>query len=304
MEKVVVTGADGFIGRFLVKHLLEKNIEVYAIGLDKSKLDDIACEKLHFIHALFEDYSSLDKQLPKDLDCFFHFAWNGVFGKSFENYNLQLSNAKYACDALMLAIKINCKKFVLASTINTLETRHYMSLDEFQPRYTNIYAMSKLAAEMMCKTIAYQHKIDFNCGIIAMVYGEYNQSKMIPNIVIGNLLQNKETNLVPASTPYDLIYVGDVANAFIAIGEKGKNQKTYYVGHSNLSTFGELFSTIQKIINPNVPLNFGVYPDTNAINYQLIDLDALEKDTNFKPSCNFEESILKTAKWLKETMEE
>ena len=36
----------------------------------------------------------------------------------------------------------------------------------------------------------------------------------------------------------------------------------------------------------------------------VCDLDALEKDTNFKPSCNFEESILKTAKWLKETMEE
>lgn len=304
MNRVVVTGADGFIGHCLVKHLLEKNIEVYAIGLDKEKLSDLACEKLHFISAFFEDYLSLDSKLPNNIDCFFHFAWNGVFGKAFEDYNLQLSNAKYACDALMLAIKIQCKKFVLASSINTLETRHYMSLDEFQPRYTNIYAMSKLASEMMCKTIAYQNKIEFNCGIIAMVYGENNKSRMIPNIVIGNLLQNKETNLVPASTPYDLIYVEDVADAFIAIGEKGKNQKTYYVGHSKLSTFGELFSKIQKIVNPNAQLNFGAYPDTNAINFQLIDLEALEKDTGFKPSYEFEESILRTVRWIKDTMEE
>lgn len=300
MNKVVITGADGFIGICLTQHLLEKGIEVYAIGINEEKMKDLKCSNLHFIKAYFEDYSELDKLLNgKKIDTFFHFAWNGVFGDAFKDYELQLKNCKYACDSLLLAKKIGCKKFVLASTINTLETRKYMTMDFFEPRYTNIYAMSKLSAEMMCKTLAYQNNIEFNCGLIAMVYGEKNESKMVPNIVMSNLLDGKESNLVPEETAYDLIYVHDVADCFIAIGEKGKNQKTYYVGHKELSTFGEIFSKIRDIINPNGVLNFGVYPDINAIDYSLIELDALYKDTGVEPTYDFKESIIKTSKWLK-----
>ena len=302
MKRVVVTGADGFIGSVLTEQLLQMGAEVFAVGIDEKKLSHIYNDKLHFIKAFFEEYENLGDRIDGEIDCFYHFAWNGVFGEAFKNYELQLLNCKYACDALMIAKSLNCKKFVLASTINTLETRKYMSLDNFQPRFTNIYAMSKLSAEMMCKTLAYQYGIEFNCGLISMVYGENNGSKMIPNIVIGNLLQNKETNLVPAETVYDLIYVKDVAKGFISIAEKGINQKTYYVGHSNLSTFGELFTKIKEIINPNGVLNFGVYQDTNAIDYSLINLKALEEDTGFEPSYDFTESIVNTANWLKSTL--
>ena len=174
-----------------------------------------------------------------------------------------------------------------------------MSMNDIKPRFTNIYATCKLSAEMICKTLAYQYDMEFNCGLISMVYGENNGSKMIPNIVLSNLLQGKESNLVPAETIYDLIYVKDVADAFFAIGEKGINQKTYYVGHPKLSTFGEIFNHIRDLINPQGILNFGVYPDTNMIDYSLIDLEMLEKDTGFVPKYDFDKSIIDTAEWLK-----
>lgn len=299
MKRVCVTGADGFIGHRLVKNLLAKNIEVFAVGISENKLQDLKCEKLHFIQAYFEDYNILKNKLPEDLDCFYHFAWNGVYGDAFKDYKLQLSNCKYACDALMIAVECKCKKFVLASTINVLETRKYMTMDSFQPRYTNIYATSKLSAEMICKTLAFQNSIEFNCGVISMVYGENNFSKMITNVVLENLIRNKESNLIDADTIYDIIYVEDVANAFIAIGEKGINQKTYFVGHENLSTFGKIFNEIKKIVNPNGILNFGVYKDVNAIDYDLIDRSALRLDTNFVPNTDFKNSIINTANWLK-----
>lgn len=302
MKKAIVTGADGFIGHCLVSHLLDQNIEVFAIGIIENRLEDLKCDKLHFIKAYFEDYNTLVKKLPLDCDVFYHFAWNGVFGESFQNYELQLNNCKYACDALMIAKQINCKKFVLASTINVLESRYYMSQHNIKPRYTNIYAMCKLSAEMICKTLAYQNGIEFNCGLISMVYGENNSSKMIPNIVICNLLKNNVSNLVPAETPYDLIYVHDVADAFIAIGEKGINQKTYYIGHTELSTFGKLFEDIRDIVNPKGVLNFGVFPDSNAIDYSLINLDELKKDTGYEPKYDFKQSIRNTANWLATTL--
>ncbi len=302
MKAVCVTGATGFIGSRLVEYLLKQGVEVYAVGTDEDRLNSLKCDKLHFIKAYFEEYYILKDKLPRNLDCFYHLAWNGVFGEAFKNYELQLLNCKYACDALMIAKNLSCKKFILASSVNVLETRHYMSLDSFEPRYTNVYATCKLSAEMICKTLAYQNNIEFNCGLIAMVYGENNKSKMIPNIVLENLLKNNPSNLIPDDTPYDLIYVEDVARAFYAIGEKGINQKTYYIGHDTISTFGTIFRSIRDFVNPNGVLNFGVYADTNAINYSLINLKALREDTGFTPKSDFKESILKTATWLKKNL--
>ena len=117
MEVVAITGADGFIGKNLASHFLDLGIEVYAIGINESRLSDLRCPKLHFIKAYFEDYDNLDKLLPiGKIDVFYHFAWNGVFGESFKDYKLQLLNTQYACVALSKAINLKCKKFVLAST--------------------------------------------------------------------------------------------------------------------------------------------------------------------------------------------
>jgi nucleoside-diphosphate-sugar epimerase len=303
MKIVAITGADGFIGHRLTKNLLKQGIEVYAIGINQDKMKDLECDNLHFFKLFFDDYDKIHTIIPFDkVDVFYHFAWNGLYGEYFKDYSMQIDNIKHSCDALMEAIKAKCKKFVFASTINVLETRAYMSLDRFEPRYTNIYAMAKLSSEMMLKTLAYQNKIDFNCGLISMVFGENNVAKTVQNVVLNNLLSNKESNLVSKKAKFDLIYVEDVANAFIIIGEKGFNQKTYYIGHHTISTFGEIFDEIRAIINPKGVLNYGVYKDENNIDYSLIKLDALKEDTGFEPVCDFKESILKTANWLKTTL--
>lgn len=302
MRKAVVTGACGFIGKVLTKTLLEKGVEVYAIVTNPENLDIFKSEKLHVIKAFFEEYSSLAEILPENTDVFYHLAWQGTFGKAFENYNLQLTNVKYACDTVMLAAKIKVKKFVLASTVNTLETLSYYDKNEFfTPRYTNIYATSKLAADMIGKTLAYNNNLEFNTGLIAMVYGENNKSRMIPNIVLSNLIYNRESNLIAADTPYDLVYVGEVAEAFYHIGLEGKNMKTYYVGHKEIKTFKEIFDNIRDIVNPKGILNYGKYESTNAINFDLIDREALFVDTNYVEQNNFEENIINTAKWVKES---
>lgn len=299
MKSVIVTGADGFIGNNVVEKLLKEGYYVYAIGVNENNLINKDSKNVKFLKLYFEDYGKIAELINTKIDYFFHFAWCGVFGTAFKNYELQLDNAKYACIAIEEAIKLGAKKFILASTVNTLEARYYMEQDSIEPRYTNIYAMAKLSAEMMCKTIAYQNKIDYNCGIIGMVYGENNKSMMVPNVVIKNLLENKESNLIAENTPYDLVYVKDVADAFFKIAIKGINQKSYYIGHRQLSTFGELFNKIKNILNPNGILNFGVFPDTSKIDYSKIRLDDAYKDLGFEPSYDFAETIISTANYLK-----
>ena len=301
MKKAIVTGAGGFIGGALTKHLLKKGITVYGVDVNKNKLKPlINNEKFIPVEADFSKYGRLHELINDDIDVFYHFAWQGVYGAAFRDYALQLNNARYACDALIQAVMINCKKFVFAGTMNEYEMDNYIKADYFEPRYTYIYSAVKQVSEAICKTLAYNNNIEFCAGRIAMAYGENNRSMMLPNVVMKNLMANTPCKLVEGNDLYDMIYIDDIVGAFEAIGEHGKNMKSYYVGHRDLRTMREMIEEMAKTLNPKCELQFGAYPDVpSGVDYNSIDLDALYNDTGFECKADFKESIVKTADWLR-----
>lgn len=302
MKKAIVTGAGGFIGGALTEFLLEKGVSVYGVDISDKALER-HMRKPNFIpiNSDFKKYGCLHKMIcDKDIDVFYHLAWQGVFGETFKDYRLQLNNASSAGDAITEAVKLNCKKFVLAGTMNEYEMDEYIKVDYFEPRYTYIYSVAKQAAEAVCKTIAYNQKIEFNCGRIAMAYGENNRSMMIPNVVMKNLIMNTPCKLVKGTNLYDMIYIDDIVRAFYAIGERGVNMKSYYIGHRRIGTFREIIENIADILNPDCPLLFGAYPDSKSgVDYKNIDTEALYIDTGFECQADFKESILKTVEWIR-----
>ncbi len=301
MKKVIVTGAGGFIGGALTEFFLEKGITVYGVDVSEKALERHKGKETFVpIVADFTKYGQLHELIRDDIDVFYHFAWQGVFGEPFRDYRLQLSNAASAGDAITEAVKIGCKRFVFAGTMNEYEMNEYIKADSFEPRYTYIYSVAKQAAEAVCKTLAYNLGIAYNCGRVAMAYGERNRSMMVPNVVMKNLLAGTPCKLVEGNNLYDMVYIGDIVRAFYAIGERGVNMKSYYVGHRNVGTFREIIEKIAEVLNPDCPLLFGTYPDAKSgVDYKNIDTDALWRDTGFECQTDFKESILKTASWLK-----
>ena len=304
MKSVVITGASGFLGGTLALNLLKNGVHVYGVGATADGLQRFAgFENFVPIVAEFNNYSKLLELIPgRDFDVFYHFAWQGVFGEAFKDYVLQLQNARYACEALMQAKQLGCKKFVLAGTYNEFEVKGFMEDIEYQPRYTCIYASAKLVSELMCRTLAYQNNIAYNAGLVCMAYGENNFSDMLPNVVLKQLLKGEEPKLITGDNYYDMVYVEDVAEAFAAIGENGVNQQSYYIGHRKLRIFRELLCEMRDIVSPETKLHFGAFQDTAAMDYDRIDLEALYRDTGFECRADFKESIMKTANWLKEQM--
>lgn len=304
MKSAIVTGAGGFIGGALTRKLLACGVEVYGVDITEKLLEQYA-ENPNFtpIVANFSQYENIYALIPHGkAEVFYHFAWQGVFGDAFKNYYLQLDNAKYACEAVNQAIKLGCKRFVFAGSMNEYEMNNYIGKDYFEPRYTYIYSVTKQVSEAIGKTLAYYNSIEYCSGRIAMAYGEQNRSMMIPNVIIKNLLTNMPCKLVEGKGLYDMIYIDDIAEAFKTIGEKGVHMKSYYVGHRKLKTFREIMEEIANILNPKCQLLFGEYPDVpSGVDYSKIDLEALYNDTGFECKADFRESILKTARWLKES---
>lgn len=301
MKTAVVTGATGFIGGALTKYLLREGIKVYAIGRNKEKLKAVSDMGAISICLEFNEYLRICDYIQDEVDIVYHCAYAGGFdGQALKQYELQLSNAKYACDAVSSVLKMNTKKFVYVSTVNVVEVAGLIDTYDCKPRYTCIYSAGKLVAELMGKTLAYNQGMEYISALVAMPYGEGNTANTLPNIIMKQLTQGITPKLIEGNNLYDLIYIDDIVQALFMIGKNGKNFRRYYIGHRNLTTFKELMCKIRDVLSPDKELEFGAYPDAPTLDYGKINLDELYDDTGFECQSDFKESIIKTATWLKE----
>lgn len=299
---ILITGANGFIGKSLTKAFLKRGDFVYAIVTNKDEMKDISCSNLFVFELLFENYNKISELVNKPIDLAYHFAWAGLCGESAQDVKLQVSNIVATSTLIENLAKLNTKKVVFASTMNTLELRSLIANPtKVAPRGVSIHVSSKINADIIARTLCHKYGIQFNDGLIAMAYGENNKSKMIPNVIMYSLINKKEINLVEGNNLYDMIYISDIVNAFIAIGEKGKASQSYYIGHNDKRTFKDIICSIRDVLNKDQQLNFGVYKEDNNLDYSLIDRSLLTKDTGWKPEADFNKSILNTAKWIKES---
>ncbi len=303
MKEVIVTGATGFFGQALTRTLLAKGVSVIGVDIDADKLDMFKQENFTPIVASFEDYERLPELIKsREIDVFFHLAWAGGFTTAIKDYKLQMKNAAYAGDAIVAAKLLGAKKFVYSNTYNQYEIANFLSSDGFEPRYTCIYATGKTAAGLICRTIAYNSGIEYSGALIPMPYGENNRSKQLVNVVLESLSNGVPPKLVTGDNLYDLVYIQDIADALIAIGEKGHNGKEYYVGHRKLKTFKEWMIEIRDILAPHVELRFGEYQDNQQIDYSMIDLDALYNDTGWECQYELKDRIRATADWVNRSL--
>ena len=305
MEKAIVTGASGFIGKNLVKYLLNKGFYVLAIVRNKDNMKDIlSFSNLKIFEADLNEYKILDTKIKENsFNVFFHVAWAGVDKSSFYNYEQQIDNIKYTCDALILARKLKCKKFIFIGSFVEYEVRKYIEEDTKDLRIATTYGMSKLTREIFLKTLVNQYN-DINLNIIypAQVYGEGDKSKTLSRILIESFIRNKCPKLVEGNFLYDWIYIKDLIEGIIAVYYRGKNKKGYYIGHRKIKLFKDFIIEIKNIIAPDIILKFGEYPDNANIDYSKINLDDLYNDTGFEIKSNFKQTIKNTELWIRKNI--
>lgn len=303
MKIAVITGASGFIGKAFTQYLLAQGYNVIAVVRDASKMADVKHEKLLVVEAEFSSYNSL-AQLTGQADIFYHFAWDGAYGVKTADYEIQLNNIQASCCALLQAAAMGCKKFVLAGTVAELEVREHLDNNVSLPRGTCIYAAAKLCAEFMCKVLAGQNNIQFNCGLFANIIGPGDFSRRSTNTILGCFLQGKAPKLVKGDGLNDWLYIKDAVRLIEAMGESGQNMKTYYIGHRKLWPLKQIISKARDVVSPEIKLSFGEIPDSFLTNYDYVSTTDLYEDTGCKADYDFDLAINETAEWVRKLQKE
>lgn len=302
MKKVIVTGANGFVGSALVKELVKNDVEVLAMDMPSCNGNLPVCDKVKFLPLALDNISSLKDLIDdRDFDCFYHFAWAGSAGAARADTKLQLQNAQWTIECLRAAKEVGCKKFVAAGSIMEHETMAAAFASGNKPGLGYIYGSGKLVAHTMAMSVAADIGIDLVWAEITNAYGVGELSSRMVNTTIRKVIKGEEPQFTAGTQNYDFVYIDDVAKAFYLIGKKGKPFNEYLIGSSNAKPLKEFLLEMKAAIAPDLNFVFGDIPFT-GINLPLekYDCGKTEKDTGFKAQISFGEGCHRTMEWLKQ----
>lgn len=303
MKKVIITGANGFIGTALCKELTSQGVQVIAVIRNKESnisgifnlpnLKIVYCDLSEFYH--LDDYIS-----DRGADALYHLAWTGSSGVLRGNINVQLNNIKYTCDAVKSCAKMNCKKFILASSIMEYEIKTMMETDA-APGINTLYSSAKVSADYMARTIAASCGVAYLRAVISNVYGPGETSPRLINSSLRKMLSGEHCAFSAGEQLYDFVYITDASKMFVAIGEMGIPNKTYYIGSMNPKPLKDFLCEMRDLVDPAIEIGLGELPFHGvSLTYQEFDIHAVKKDTGFLPSISFTEGIKRTVDWIKE----
>lgn len=302
MKKVIVTGANGFIGTAVIKELFKKGYEVTSIIKDENEDISQISSLSKIVYCDLSEFPSLSGKIRHDdYDAFIHFAWIGSAGIARGDYVLQLNNSKYSCDAVHVAHNVGCRKFIIASSIMQYEAIASIN-NSISLGVNSIYSIAKFTATHLTRIIANSLNIGHISAVISNVYGIGENSPRLINTLIKKLLAGEHVPVTEGNQMYDFIYIDDAAKAFCCMVDAGKSGKDYYIGSGKPKPLKLFLEQLQQIVAPTVALGFGEVPfDGVSLDYNsLFDIKALNRDTGFVCDVPFSLGVEKTAEWLKQ----
>ena len=305
MKKAIVTGANGFLGIALCKELVSQNIEVIAIVKDENEnISEIVDLKgLKIIYCDLSEIESLYELVSDDdIDVMFHFAWIGSVGDLRGDSNIQTLNIKYTCNAVKACYKLNCKRFIFASSIMEYEIQAIMNT-EISPGINTLYSSAKVGANYMARALSCSLGIDYIRTVISNIYGPGEKNTRLINSTLRKMLNNEKCSFSSGEQMYDFIYITDAAKAFVAVAKKGFSNRTYYIGSCCPKPLKKFLIELRDQVAPKLEIGLGEIPFNGiSLSYEEFDINAVKRDTGFEPTVSFEEGIKNTFKWIKENI--
>jgi len=302
MKKAIVAGGAGFVGNAVVRELKSRGVEVTVVvrpGFDRTKNQRLNDLEINIIECDISKISKVTQSLPeRDFDTWYQFAWEGLFNEPLLDHDIQISNIKYVMDAIAVAKKLGCDRFIGAGSISQYELRTLEGQTNIHDKH-RVYKTAKLACEYMGRSVASREGIMFFWPIITNIFGEGEESPRLINSMIKRLLSGQRQQLSEGNQIYDFIHISDAARAFADIGECGIEHKTYVIGSGRAKPLKEFLVELRDIVNPDAELGFGEMTFNGIyLPAEDYDISPLREDTGFTPKLTFADGIRRTKDWI------
>lgn len=313
MKKVLVTGADGFIGSHLTEQLVKEGYEVKAFSYYNSFnswgwLDTLSKDILNEIDVFTGDIRDPNgvREAMKGIDEVFHLAALIAIPFSYHSPDSYVdTNIKGTLNVLQAARDLNTSRILVTSTSEVYGTAQYVPIDEKHPyQGQSPYSATKIGADRLAESFYRSFNMPISIVRPFNTYGPRQSARaVIPTIITQLLSGQKEIKLGALSPTRDFNYVKDTANGFIEIANSDKT-----IGEEiNIATeieisVGQLAQELIKQINPNAKIicdEERIRPDKSEVNRLLGSNKKIKELTNWENKYTFEEGIKETIEWFK-----
>lgn len=291
MKKVIVTGANGFIGSSLIKKMCAKKVSVVALDISFANSRLPKSEYITEVETSLDNVQTLQGKIPEDeYDAFYHFAWQGVNGADKANPNIQMKNVQMTINCVTVAKNVGCKKILCAGTIAEQATKSLPNLKKASGGM--MYGVAKHCTHLMMETYCKNIGLDFVWMQFSNIYGPNNKTGNLVSYTIGELIKGNEATFGPALQPYDFIYIEDLIEAVLRLGENKTSKNCYFIGSGEPRILKDYLFEIGHQYGGEEMIKVGVRPDDGIVyTKDMFDTSALVKDIGNYVSKSFTEGI-------------
>ncbi len=309
-KKILITGADGFIGSHLTEILVKQGADAKALSQYNSFnywgwLEDTEC--LHDIEILIGDVRDPHycKKITKNVDVVFHLAALIAIPYSYIAPDSYVeTNVKGTLNICQAALDNGCERVVHTSTSEVYGTAQYVPIDENHPlQPQSPYSASKIAADAMAKSFFHAFNLPVTIARPFNTYGPRQSTRaVIPTIITQIAKGEKQIQLGDLMPTRDFTYVEDICRGFISLAEcKRTIGETVNIGSNFEVSIGEVVDIIREIMSSDTEIITDtprLRPPKSEVFRLWCDNTKIRQLTGFAPQYTLREGLEKTIAWF------
>jgi NAD dependent epimerase/dehydratase len=310
-KKVLITGADGFIGSHLTEMLLKANANVRALSMYNSFnywgwLEDISKQpELEIVSGDIRDPNFCNK-ITEDIDYVFHLAaliaipYSYVAPDSYVDTNIR--GTLNICQA---AIRNKCKRVIHTSTSEVYGTALYVPIDEKHPlQPQSPYSASKIGADAMAMSFYNAFNLPLVTARPFNTYGPRQSARAIIPTIISQIASGKKEIEVGDTVPTrDFNYVKDTCQGFVQLAlAENVIGETINIGSNTEISVGDLFEKIKALMKSDVIFIVDENrkrPEKSEVFRLVCDNSKIRSLTGYKNAYSLDKGLEETIAWFR-----
>lgn len=311
-KNILVTGAAGFIGKSLIRALVNCNYNVYALDIcdfpEELKEFELQINWLKFNFTDCINQNNFIRDKLGNMDCAFHFATTLFPAESKDNIEKDcFDNVYCTVEFFSQLYQSGCKKIIYASSAGTVygfnhEDKDVYFQENHEKKPVISYGLTKSVCEEYLKLLSSKYGKNSLSFRISNPYGE--EQKLTGNqgvipIFMNRISKNMEIAITShVNSKRDYIYIDDLIQALIRGITYEGNEKVLNLCSGEGYSINEIIQKISFILKKKAILNKNVKP-SDIIDSVLVSNNKIIKELNWEPKVSLDEGLMKIAKYHK-----
>ncbi|MEA4848935.1 MAG: NAD-dependent 4,6-dehydratase LegB [Clostridiaceae bacterium] len=315
-KRILVTGADGFIGSHLTEELVKQGCKVRAFTFYNSfnswgwleTLPENIIKEIEIFSGDIRDPNGVRESM-KGIDEVFHLAALIAIPFSYHSPDAYVdTNIKGTLNVLQAARDLGTSRVLITSTSEVYGTAQYVPIDEEHPfRGQSPYSATKIGADRLAESFYRSFNMPVSIARPFNTYGPRQSARAVIPTIITQLLAGKEEIELGSLTPTrDFNYVKDTVNGFIEIAKSDITiGEEINIATQQEISIGQLAEELISQINPKARIvcdEQRLRPEKSEVTRLLGSNEKIKRLTNWEPKYDFKQGLAETIRFFRENL--